>query len=207
MSIVLVNKAFWLLANEAVKRNQHYKFQDTVSVSLIMISNIISSKENNCFLGQALWANKPHHAHDFSIFNLWLVKVTEIQNVFTQLDSKRKQCENCSQSIAWLAPPINKNKNEKNNVIFIFFCKKCGLPNKQQQQQCRQSKQCENCSSSKVLLSGVLLFGFGVGQHVTHTKGFVLASLSGAHCGYTLCFLLNVPYFSLVLQYMKIRYV
>ena len=35
-----------------------------------------------------------------------------------------------------------------------------------------------------MLLSGVLLFGFGVGQHVTHTKGFVLASLSGAHCGY-----------------------
>ena len=53
----------------------------------------------------------------------------------------------------------------------------------------------ENCSSSKVLVSGVLLFGFGVGQHVTHTKGFVLASLSGAHCGYmspqlkTKCFL------------------
>ena len=146
-----------------------------------MISDIICSKENNCFLGKALWANKTQCPGYFYI-KFVAVKVTEIQNVFsvmsfTQFDSKRKHCENCGQSKSWLAPP----------VIFIFFAKSVACPTSS------SNSSGGKANSVKIATRWCAAFWFWgwstcyslmLTRPDANTKGFVLASLSGAHCGY-----------------------
>ena len=94
-----------------------------------MISDIICSKENNCFLGKALWANKTQCPGYFYIQfvackGYWNSKCI-FSHVIYAIWFKKETLRELRQ-IQIMA--CSSNKQKQNNVIFIFFAKSVACP-------------------------------------------------------------------------------